>query len=132
MISLKPAFFECILFTFHHAAVSVVVRSEGNAQTGETLDLNCFVTRDESITTSPTIVWLGIDGQSLSNGTGTRLFPLVVNGTVITSVLQFSPLSESHEGNYTCQASVNSTDIEYTFILTVESKSVSLNTYRVS
>ena len=45
--------------------------------------------------------WLGPDGNqvNLSNG-----FMVLIQGS--TSILQFGPAHESHEGNYTCQASV--------------------------
>ena len=54
------------------------------------------------------MVWLGPDNQTLSNGSGITVgVPIRTNSTV-AFVLQFNPLRVSHQGEYTCQASIQS------------------------
>ena len=81
---------------------------EGTNTAGGMLSLNCSVFREAGSMGTIQVAWLGPDNQTLSNGSGITVgVPIRANSTV-TFVLQFSPLRVSHQGEYTCQASIQS------------------------
>lgn len=105
-----------------NAAIVVLVRAQGVARTGQMYQLTCSITKDSSITDIPSISWIfGSVERIASNGSGITLGPLMTNDTTSVSLLQFNPLSVTHEGDYTCEAVVGTTNISYTYSVTVES-----------
>ena len=105
--------FSIVDFGYNHEIDPVTISSSGSSTVGETYSLTCSATLFAPIplppnVPSPTFQWsfcpLNVD-LSLPSG----VFPMGTtssnNSTSITytSTLQFSPLSQSHTGNYTCQ-----------------------------
>lgn len=106
----------------HFTAIVVLVRAQGTARTGEMYQLTCTVTKDNSIMSAPVISWL-VSGEPLTtNGSGITLQPTVSNSTTSISVLQLDPLTVMHEGDYSCQAVVGTTNVSYTYPVAVQSK----------
>ena len=104
---LSPVFFIRIA---DGSPLSVAISPSGSTTAGETYSLTCSATLhsknpslpDPNIP-SPTFEWFfGPNGNDplLSGLTPT---PTVLSGGTYTSTLQFSPLSPSHTGNYTCR-----------------------------
>ena len=91
----------------------ISITPSGNNTAGEQYQLNCIV--HTSIDSAPNISWLGPpDGGTLpsdSNDTRT-VSDMMSSGSTHTSILQFDPLQSSHEGNYTCQVTVQGTVTE--------------------
>ena len=100
----------------------VLVRAQGVPRTGEMYQLTCTVTKDQSIMDTPLISWVVSGAPLASNGSGITLRPSVANVTITSSVLEFDLLTVMHEGDYTCQAIVGTTNISYTYPVSVESK----------
>lgn len=95
------------------AAVSVVVRPNGMASTGERYQLTCTVTNGAS--NVPLITWMNSGALISSNTTDTYLGQIMTSGTVSTSVLVLNPLTVDHNGNYTCQAVLLGMTYTYTY-----------------
>ncbi len=105
-----------------NTALVVLIRPQGVPRTGEMYQLTCTVTKDQSVVDTPLISW-AISGVPLaSNGSGITLRPSVANITTSSSVLEFDLLAVMHEGDYTCQAIVGTTNVSYTYTVSVESK----------
>lgn len=102
----------------------VLVRAQGVPRTGEMYQLTCTVTKDQSIMNTPLISWVVSGVQIASNGSGIILRPSVTNDTSSSSVLEFDPLTVTHEGDYICRAIVGTTNISYTYTISVESKCI--------
>ena len=96
-------------------SVSVAISSSGSTTAGETYSLTCSATlhhRNPSLPDpnipSPTFEWFyGPNGNApLPSG----LIPptTVLSSSTYTSTLQFSPLSQSHTGNYACRLGAGS------------------------
>ena len=100
----------------------VLVHAQGVPRTGEMYQLICTVTKDQSVVDTPLISWVVSDVQLASNGSGITLRPSVDNTTTSSSVLEFDPLTVMHEGDYTCQAVVGTTNVSYTYTVSVQSK----------
>ena len=112
-----------MLFTvfFAHVANSQtdfvsISPSDSTTTAGETYSLTCSATLhsrnpplpDPNIP-SPTFEWFfGPNGNDprLPPGFNLTLMKTVFNSGTYTSTLQFSPLSQSHSGNYTCRLGV--------------------------
>ena len=112
------------LFVLIRAAIVVLVRAQGVPRTGEMYQLTCTVTKDQSIRNTPLISWIMSGEQIASNGSGITLRSLATNDTTASSVLQFDSLTVMHEGDYICQAIVGTTNISYTYTVSVESKCI--------
>ena len=68
----------------------------------------CTVTGIPSMKLSPSVKWVGPDGDVIEESDGNRtLGDVVTRGTVSTLSLTFNPVLSSDEGRYTCMASVN-------------------------
>ena len=112
---------------FPSTALVVSVSQEGTNTAGGMLSLNCTAFREAGSMGTIQVVWLGSDNQTLSNGSGITVgVPIRTNSTV-TFVLLFSPLRVSHQGEYTCQASIQSSGrliaVHSAFELTVAGES---------
>lgn len=97
------------------------------ARTGESYQLICTAANNAANASSnssvdfPTISWM-LSGEAIvSNTSGTYLGQTTTNGTTNSSrsVLLLDPLSVEHNGNYTCQATLNSLVFSYTFSVEV-------------
>ena len=88
---------------------SVTISATGSSTAGETHSLTCSVTIFDSPLPSnvptPYFEWFfGPSGTvSLPSGVTHTATVLNSNTSTYTSILQFSPLSQSHEGMYTCR-----------------------------
>ena len=87
--------------------VSITV--QGLAEAGQTYRLTCIVSEERDIIGTPTVTWLGPDGQPLLSGSDISISSQV-SGLTITSVIQFDPIEVHHSGAYTCQAEVSEID----------------------
>ena len=93
-------------------SLSVAIILSGSTTAGETYSLICSATLharnpplpDPNIP-PPTFEWFfGPNGNALlPSGSGLTPTETVLRSGTYTSTLQFSPLSQSHAGNYTCQ-----------------------------
>ena len=90
--------------------LSVTISPSGSTTAGETYSLTCSATLsprnpplpDPNIP-SPTFEWFyGPNGNAPLPSDLTTI-PTALNSGTYTSTLQFSPLNQSHTGNYTCQ-----------------------------
>ena len=110
---------KCMLFPVFFARTNdilVAISPSGSAIAGEIYSLTCSATLfpnsnpplpDPNIP-SPTFEWFfGPNGNS-PLPSGLTPTPTVLNGDTYTSTLQFSPLSQSHSGNYTCRLGAGS------------------------
>ena len=83
---------------------------------GEVYSLTCSATLDHRNPTlpdpnipSPTFDWFfGPNGNTPLPQSGVTPMETVLNNITYTSILQFSPLSQSHTGMYTCQLGAGS------------------------
>ena len=89
---------------------AVIISSSGSSTAGETYSLTCSATISTNPlptnVPSPTFEWFfGQSNSSLPSGVTP---PVTTNSSnTYTSTLQFSPLSQSHGGMYTCKLSGN-------------------------
>ena len=90
----------------------VTISPSGSNTTGETYSLMCSATLFDPIplppdVPSPTFEWFsGLNNASLPSSvtpTATVFSSSNANSITYTNTLQFSPLSQSHAGMYTCQ-----------------------------
>ena len=89
---------------------AVIISSSGSSTAGETYSLTCSVTISPNPlpanVPSPTFEWFfGPDTSSLPSGVTPPV--TTITGNIYTSTLQFSPLSQSHDGMYTCRLGGN-------------------------
>ena len=91
--------------------VSLAISSSDSTTAGEAYSLTCSATLNPSRNPplpdpdipSPTFEWFfGPNGDALLPS-GLTPATTTLNNGVYTSTLQFSPLSPSHAGNYTCR-----------------------------
>ena len=100
-------------FGFHYDLDPVTTFPSGSTTVGETYSLTCSATLFEPDhlppdAPSPTFEWFfGPNGNApLLSGVTPMVTVLSSSNSTsktYTSTLQFSPLSQSHEGNYTCR-----------------------------
>ena len=85
----------------------VTVTQSGSGIAGNMFSLTCSTTLTSPIplptnVPSPTFEWFfGLDGNASLPSSAT--FMSNMNDSTFTSILQFSPLSQSHAGNYICR-----------------------------
>ena len=108
--------FKCMLSTvFFNRNVgsdynSVAISPSGSTTAGETYSLTCSATlhmRNPTLPDpdipSPTFEWFFGPNGNAPLPSGLTPIENVLNSRTYTSTLQFSPLSQSHAGNYTCR-----------------------------
>ena len=78
---------------------------------GEDFNLTCIVTVVEYLTVEPTVQW---SGGSAGSGNGVMVGDTTHSGVMSMKTLTFSPICTSHQGGYTCQATINITINEIT------------------
>ena len=94
-----------------HTVPPVTISPSGSTGTaGETYSLMCSATLHPNFTpfpsdvSSPILEWLfGPNNSSLPSGVTSPLGTTFNDVDTYTSILQFSPLSQSHAGMYTCR-----------------------------
>ena len=84
-----------------------ITQSDSNTA-GEIFSLTCSATLNTDsppsfIVPSPTIEWFFGPNSNASLPSGVTPTETVLNSRTYTSILQFSPLNQSHAGNYTCR-----------------------------
>ena len=105
-----------VYFTPIAGALSVAISPSGSTTAGETYSLICSATLQSQnspspesyITPSPTYEWFFGPNGNFSLPSGMTPTATVLNSSTYTSTLQFSPLSQSHTGNYTCRLGAGS------------------------
>ena len=73
---------------------------------GNDLILTCNVTVVEHLTVEPTVQW---SGGSVGSGNGVMVGDTTHSGVMSMRTLTFSPLCTSHQGDYFCRATINTT-----------------------
>ena len=92
------------------SSLSVAISPSGSSTTGETYSLTCSATLssrnpplpDPNIP-SPTFEWFFGPNGNAPLPSGLTPMTTTLNSGVYSSILEFSRLSQSHTGNYTCQ-----------------------------
>ena len=88
----------------------MAISPSGSTTAGETYSMTCRATlyyRDPS-SPLPTFEWFFGPNGNTPLPSGLTPTPTLLSSGAYTSTLQFSPLSQSHAGNYTCQLGVGS------------------------
>ena len=94
----------------------------GTLTAGDSFILKCHI---NGINTPATFQWLGPpNNQTLMTNSGNSR-TVMSNSTA--TLLQFTTLQESHNGLYTCQASVSDITMKESYMIRVNCKSVSNN-----
>ena len=97
--------------SFLHTATPipiVEILTVGLAQPGEQYMLNCTVSVVDRLIVSPVITWTK---RSASNTISVSPFLMTVSDTMRSLSLNFPSLNTSDAGQYTCEASLNVTQI---------------------
>ena len=89
---------------------------------GEDFNLTCIVTVVEYLIVEPTVQW---SGGSVGSGNGVMVGDTVTthSGVMSMRTLTFSPLCTSHEGDYFCRATINTslinekTDLAFAYVI---------------
>ena len=86
----------------------VTITSSGSGIAGESYSLTCSATLVDPVPLpsnipSPTFEWFFGPNGHTSLPSGVAHIPTVQSGNTINSTLQFSLLSQSHSGMYTCR-----------------------------
>ena len=90
------------------ASVAITNSTGANALHGTQYTLLCTVTGIPGMTLSPSVDWVGPDGDVIEESDGNRtLGDVVTRGTISTFSLTFNPVLSSDGGRYTCRTSVN-------------------------
>ena len=87
----------------------VEILTVGLAEPGEQYMLNCTVSVVERLIVSPVITWTK---RSASNAISVSPVDMVVSDTMRSLSLNFSSLKTSDAGQYTCEASLNVSEID--------------------
>ena len=95
-------------------ALEVSIAGTGSQVAGAQYSLTCTVVAGPGLTGNPIVVhWIDHVGNVLNNATKDKVFlegPVMDETTVILALV-FSPLLVEHEGNYTCMATVSSSEL---------------------
>ena len=103
----------CALSTPDLPQPEVRVESDGDSTAGEDFSLQCTVETEEGVRPENiSIQWTGPDGGQISSGDNIVIEELTTDGTITTGSLQFSPLSTSDRGQYTCTGRVVASSVE--------------------
>ena len=90
------------------ASVAINESTDANALHGTEYTMLCTVTGIPGMRLTPTVEWVGPDGDVIEESDGNRtLGNVVTRGTVSTLSLTFNPVLSSDGGRYTCRTSVN-------------------------
>ena len=68
--------------------------------------MTCIATVVEYLIVEPTVQW---SGGSVGSGNGVMVGDTTHSGVMSMRTLTFSPLCTSHEGDYICRATINTT-----------------------
>lgn len=90
--------------TVPQSAVSVSISAVGNTIAGEMYEIVCEAVLEEGIQSTPVISWLNSGGGRLTSGSGISVGPQMA--TLLA--LEFSILTTSQSGKYTCQVTLYS------------------------
>ena len=97
------------------SSLQVAITPGANPTAGQSYTFTCTVTPQGGLTGTPTVQWVG-PGSSATITTGGDF---TVSSTP-TYTLTINPLRQSHDGQYTCQATIESTTGSTTTTLTVQ------------
>ena len=111
--------FNIILLLVPIDNVQVSSITEGVAIAGQQYRIICTVIFPVGLINPIRVEWYGSDGL-LSSGNGITLGEMLTSATNITRSLEFSPLRTSHDGQYSCRATITSSAPPYSLIRSVD------------
>ena len=96
------------------SSLQVSITPGANPTAGQSYTFTCTVTPQGELTGTPTVQWRGPGGDPITTGgdftvSSTPPYTLTIN-----------PLLQSHDGQYTCQATIGTTTGSSSATLTVE------------
>ena len=104
----------------------IISRGAVASITGQSYNLTCTVTL-KNATGTPTVEWLDPNNNPLHSGSGITVGDTVpVNCFTYTTILQFTTLRTSHDGQYSCQATLGAINNTAAVNIIVLSKSILL------
>ena len=95
-----------IMLSHMYTELDHIVSIEGQDNpllAGEVHTFTCVVVTD----ITPTVKWMGPDGNPVVEGEGIILGDAVVEGNTTRLTMSFSPLCTSHGGSYSCLSVVD-------------------------
>jgi len=99
--------------------VMVSTTVEGAPIAGQNYSLTCTLQLPEGISTPALLQWLDSNGP-ITNGSGTTVGEPRLAGTTTDITLEFSPLRVSHNGHFTCKATITSPALPYRIVKSAE------------
>ena len=105
---LCPVQYSIVNFGLSFSDDQVTITHSGSATAGETYSLTCSTVLIQplplpSSVPTPNFQWFCGPHGNASLPPGVTLMATALSSSTYTSTLQFSPLSQSHAGNYTCR-----------------------------
>ena len=85
-----------------------LISSVGPPVAGYNYTLICTVTLTEGLLGTPTVEWIGRDGQLVVSAEDVIVYDPVTSGRTTNLTLFFDPIRTRDEGSYTCMATVSS------------------------
>ena len=82
------------------------ISAQGSNFAGESLNLTCTAVEEDDVMGTPTLTWLGLQGEIIQSGGAILVGNMVTVGRTTSVSLQFNPLMLSHSGNYSCRAEI--------------------------
>ena len=97
-------------------SIETSVTSVGPPVAGYNYSLVCTLTLREGLLGTPTIWWVGRDGQPITSGGDVVVHDPVTSGLTTNLTLFFDPIRTRDEGTYTCMASLSSPALNATIL----------------
>ena len=92
--------------------VVVNISADGKPFAGQQYRLTCIVTYPAGIVNPIEVKWRDAPGL-ITSGEGISVGDIMINGTMITTTLEFNPLRVAHEGLVKCEATVHTTALPF-------------------
>ena len=89
-------------------SIETSVSSVGPPVAGYNYSLVCTLTLRAGLLGTPTLWWIGRDGEPISLGGDVVVLGPVMSGLTVSLTLFFDPIRTTDEGTYTCMASLSS------------------------
>ena len=82
----------------------MAVTREGGTTDGESHTLFCTATKTVGLVSPIDVQWIGPDDTAITGEEDNLVRSVMTSERTVTVILEFSPLSTSHAGQYTCRA----------------------------